>query len=413
MTLALGFTSPGNASSSPYGLQILQYWEAGFWNLLTFAMQMVLILILGHVVALTPLVDALIQRLTVYCNTSSKAAGLLSFFTILVAYFNWGLGLIFGAILARKIGKKAQEEKIALNYPLLGAAGYAGLMVWHGGLSGSAPLKVAGANHFMIDQVGVIPLQATLFSPLNIFTALLLLVTLPVLLYLIGQFTNHKHIPSLSPDHSSPSKTSSTASSPTLPGLSLLIGALILGTGTYQLVVGHVPSKLNLINFFLFGTGLLLHRDIKAFQKATNTAVQGATGIIIQFPLYAGIMGIMEHSGLIAQFSQFFTEIASPTTFPLYTFFSGAVVNFFVPSGGGQWAVQGPLIADAAHRIGTSFPKCVMALSYGDQLSNMMQPFWALPLLGITGLKARQILPYTLIMMSWGGLIFLTALIIF
>ena len=124
-------------------------------------------------------------------------------------------------------------------------------------------------------------------------------------------------------------------------------------------------------------------------------------------------MGIMNHSGMIDIMSNFFVSISNETSFPIFTFISASIVNVFVPSGGGQWAVQGPIIIEAANQLNISIPKSVMALAYGDQLTNMLQPFWALPLLGITGLKAKEILPYTLILMISGGVIFITGLLIF
>ncbi|MBN4052038.1 short-chain fatty acid transporter, partial [Cytophagaceae bacterium AH-315-L13] len=167
------------------------------------------------------------------------------------------------------------------------------------------------------------------------------------------------------------------------------------------------------INFILLGLGLALHGTFSKYLNAVESAIKGTTGILIQFPIYAGIMGIMKYSGLVMVFSDFFVQISNQTTFPIFTFISAALVNIFVPSGGGQWAVQGPIIVEAARELGVSIPKCIMALAYGDQLTNMMQPFWALPLLGITGLKAKEILPYTLFLMCIGAVIFLTGLLIF
>ena len=147
--------------------------------------------------------------------------------------------------------------------------------------------------------------------------------------------------------------------------------------------------------------------------KGVDKAISGASGILIQFPLYFGIMGIMNHSGMVQIMSDFFVSISNETTFPLFTFISAGIVNIFVPSGGGQWAMQGPIIIEAASNLGVSFNKTIMALAYGDQLTNMLQPFWALPLLGITGLKAKEILPYTLYLFLMGMVIFIGGLLIF
>ena len=163
----------------------------------------------------------------------------------------------------------------------------------------------------------------------------------------------------------------------------------------------------------LFGLAILLHRSFFQFLEAVDEAITGSAGILIQFPLYFGIMGIMRSSGLVGEISDFFVSISTATTYPIFTFFSAGIVNVFVPSGGGQWAVQGPIIVQAANDLGLSLPKSIMALAYGDQLTNMLQPFWALPLLGITGLKAKDILPYTLFLMLIGALIFISALLLF
>jgi len=147
--------------------------------------------------------------------------------------------------------------------------------------------------------------------------------------------------------------------------------------------------------------------------SAIQEAISDVSGILIQFPLYFGIMGIMQDSGLASLIAKGMTDTATQFSLPLYTFLSAGIVNLFVPSGGGQWQIQGPIIIETAKATGTSLPKMIMALAYGDQLTNMLQPFWALPLLGITGLKAKDILAYTLILFLLGFMIFMIALIIF
>ena len=139
----------------------------------------------------------------------------------------------------------------------------------------------------------------------------------------------------------------------------------------------------------------------------------GTVGILIQFPLYFGIMGVVSEIGIISDLAGYFQNISNELSYPIFTFFSAGLVNFLVPSGGGQWYIQGPLIIQSTVEMGVSLEKSIMAMAYGDQLTNMMQPFWALPLLGITGLKAKDIIPFTLILMLVGLLVFSFALIIF
>ena len=163
----------------------------------------------------------------------------------------------------------------------------------------------------------------------------------------------------------------------------------------------------------MLGLALILHVNFTNFLSAVEEAIKGASGILIQFPLYFGIMGIMRDSGMVVEIANFFVSISNETTLPIFTFFSAGLVNIFVPSGGGQWAVQGPIVVESALQLGVPLPKAIMALAYGDQLTNMLQPFWALPLLGITKLKANEILPYTLMVMVLGAIIFIGGLLLF
>lgn len=418
--LALTFTQRPENAVHAYPLVILEYWETGFWELLSFTMQMALILILGHTLALTPLFNNLIDRLTVYCDNSAKSAFLISLITILLSFVNWGLCLVFGAIFARKVAEKAKANGWKLNYPLIGAAGYAGMMCWHGGFSGSAPLTISGKGHFLADQIGVIGIEETLLSPMNLTTSALLLLVIPSVFYFLGQRSAPTEI-------NLPAKEKHSGFSEKVKGaeridhskmIAIAFGLLICFVAIRQIYTtpkgaGLGFIDLDYINFFLFGLGILLHGSFYKFLLAIQSAIGGSAGIIIQFPLYAGIMGIMKYSGMGALVSQGFVDISTATTLPIFTLFSAGLVNIFVPSGGGQWAVQGPIITEAAQTLNVSIPKAVMALSYGDQLTNMLQPFWALPLLGITKLKAKDILPYSMIIMGVGLIIFILMLLIF
>ena len=402
-------------------LSLLNYWEKGLWNspLLVFAVQMMLMLVLGHVLALTKTLSHWIDKATLFCSNTAQAAAWVTLLTLLVSFFNWGLGLVFGAIFARKVGEHATKNKIPLNYPLIGAAGYSGLMVWHGGISGSAPIKIAEKGHFLEEKMGVISQSETIFSSMNISISLVLLIVLPCLMYMLGKKSESKIIKLNSAtiedekeeiqgvEHLDHSKI-----------LAYVFGGMIIMHCIYKALI--LPQQLslsfitpNFINLFLLGLGILLHKNFNHFLKGVNQAIGGASGILIQFPLYFGIMGIMNSSGLVDVFSDFFVSISNPNTFPIFAFISAGIVNVFVPSGGGQWGVQGPIIIEAASQLNVPYWKAVMALAYGDQLTNMLQPFWALPLLGITGLKAKDILPYSLLLLLVGGSIFVIGLLLF
>ena len=421
LTFTLALFTRDNEGGYNNIIEILSFWEKGIWNppLLVFAIQMMLMLVLGHVLALTKPISNLIDKATNYCNNTSNAAAIITFSTLLVSLFNWGLGLIFGAIFARKVGEHASINNIKINYPLIGAAGYSGLMVWHGGVSGSAPIKIAEEGHFLVDKIGVISQANTVFSTMNIYVSITLLIILPTIMYYIGKNNIGKEI-------SIPS-TPKTKEKINISGaekldhskiIAYIFGGVILFYSFYKAI--FIPDNISLkvitpnyINLVLLGMGIVMHGNFNNFLKAIDNAISGASGILIQFPLYFGIMGIMSSSGMVNVMSNFFVNISNEVTFPIFTFISAGVVNIFVPSGGGQWAIQGSIIIDAAAQLGVSIPKSVMALAYGDQLTNMLQPFWALPLLGITGLKAKEILPYTLMLLIAGLIIFIGGLLIF
>ena len=376
-------------------------------------------LVLGHVLALSDSVNSIVSYAVKRCDSTPKAAAIVTFFTILVSLFNWGLGLIFGAIFAKKVAEHASINNIKINYPLIGACGYSGLMVWHGGISGSAPIKVAESGHFLADQIGVISQSETIFSTMNISVSILLLIVLPVLMYIIGKKENEEKIVSIY--EIKQEKEISIIGAEKLDNskfIAWIFGGSILFYAFYKAIIlpENITLKVitpNYINLLLLAIGIIMHKTFINFLRAVDNAIVGSSGILIQFPLYFGIMGIINQSGLTLLMSNFFINISNEITFPIFTFLSAGIVNIFVPSGGGQWAIQGPIIVEAATQLGVSIPKSIMALAYGDQLTNMLQPFWALPLLGITGLKAKDILPYTLILFIVGFSIFIFGLLFF
>lgn len=406
---ALIFTSP-KVDESYYPLQLLNFYQKGFWDLLSFAMQMMLILVLGNVLALTPVFQKLIKIILSKVVSGTTAILLTAIFSLLLSYFNWGLGLIFSALLARSIAENARRISMKINYPLLVAAAYSGMMVWHGGLSGSAPLTVAESNHFLNNVIGAIPVSETIFSSMNLtlYSSFLLLIPLTFLLLSkikANNFTNQLDLPETAPINHSYSRRQY---------LGFSLGIVLAFLSVYQFYLyGLSALNINLINLILLSLGLLLYSNIDQFMKAVSSAISSSSGIMIQFPIYAGIMGLMKYSGLADVFTQSLISVSSPVTLPIYGFISAAVVNFFVPSGGGQWAVQGPILIEAAQQLGVSVPKTIMGLAYGDQLTNMIQPFWAIPLLAITGVKAKSIIPYTCVIMIVGGIASVIVLYLF
>jgi short-chain fatty acids transporter len=422
VSFALAFAYVG-----PHPARVLAAWfdgsghGKGFWNLLAFGMQMCLILVTGHALASSPPVRRALDRLADRARTPASAIAIVSAGAMLLALVNWGLGLIAGALLARQVGQRARERGMAVHYPLLAAAGYTGLLVWHGGLSGSAPLKVTLARDLTeilgagtAKAVGVMPLGSTIGSVSNLVGNALLLVIVPFVLIrmLPRDPTRRSAAPELG------ALGAGAVDSPDTPAARLersrILTAVLclLGFATWIIIVrrqGLGRLDPNLINFLFLFLGVALHGSLVAYGRAINDAVQGCAGIILQFPFYAGIMGLLTGTGLIAAIAGAMARVGAGAL-PAVSFYSAGLVNLFVPSGGGQWAVQGPILMQAALRTHVSPPRLVMALAYGDQWTNMLQPFWALPLLGITRVAARDIIGYTAVLLLVSQLVFLAAL---
>ena len=428
--LAVIFSSFADTDSSLSFLEILSSWERGIWNsdLLVFAYQMILILVLGNILVLSTPVNKVILLIAKNATSTEKAVVIVSFSVMLVAFFNWGLGLIFGAILARKIGDYSIENNIELNYPLVGAAGYVGLMVWHSGISGSAPIKVAEDNHlfslmssredsYLYENLPTsLNFDLTVLSNANLITFSVLLVLVPLAFYFLSKNTSTDNATLKTLElNNDPLPLVKLRGLENSRSFSFIFAIVLFIAFFYQYLDQLTKFKItpNSLNFFMLGLSILLHSNFKSFLNALKLSINGASGILIQFPLYFGIMGIMKESGMIIFISDFFISISNEFTLPIFTFFSAAIINVFVPSGGGQWVIQGPVVIAAATELNVPIQKVVMALAYGDQLTNMLQPFWALPLLAITKLKAKEILPYTLIIMLVGLVVFILSLIVF
>jgi short-chain fatty acids transporter len=430
----------------------------GVWSLLKFAMQMCLILVTGHVLASSPPMAWMIERVAAQPRGKAGAAAMVSAISCVLGVLNWGLGLIAGALLARRTHESLERRGVASNLGLLAAAGYTPLMVWHGGLSGSAPLTVTSLKDIqgtLGPAAGLlsepIALTRTLFSPMNLVITGGLLVIVPVAMGLMGRRPEPR--PSGSgferggPDDGAvpvgrsaeervnpfPDDRGSTGGCNPLPHgrgsggtldedrpgwlprvmeetpiVNVLLAALI-GAWAWGYFVPAEGSSgvwslgLDAVNLSMLMAGLLLHGTPRRFLSAVDEAARGCGGIIVQFPLYAGIMAVMVSSGLARVIAEGIASTSSASTLPFLTFLAACVVNLFIPSGGGQWAVQGPIALQAAKDLGVDPARIVLAVAYGDQLTNMLQPFWALPLLAITRAKARDIIGYTAVAMTIGG----------
>ncbi|MBI1267087.1 MAG: short-chain fatty acid transporter [Cryomorphaceae bacterium] len=400
-------------------------WYDGIFksSLLVFAFQMMLMLVLGHMLALAPFVNRALRKVSskIATNTTAAAMG-VGAVTMSIGFFNWGFGLIAGAILARMVGEAAAEKSIDMNYPLLGAAGYTGLLVWHGGVSGSSLIKAAESGHLRElsalngESYQLVPnslgLAETVFSTSNLIVSGVIFISVLLTLFIAARW-RPKEGSVFRKTAIEPEQVKDAVGAERLDDSSLfgrVIGVLILLVLVAQIPISSFSSMTwvtpNFINAFLLALVLILHPSIRKVIANGEEAVGGASGILLQFPLYFGIMGIMTGSGLLLLFSNQLVSVSTPETFPFLTFLSAAIVNVFIPSGGGQWAVQGPVVIQGALDHGLPLSKCILAFAYGDEVSNMLQPFWALPLLGITRLSAKAIFPYTMLLFVTGMVVY-------
>jgi short-chain fatty acids transporter len=415
----------GAGASGPALIELLERWRGGqgLWGLLSFAMQASLMLVLGSALAATPPLRRLLRWLVGLPRGARALVAMTACVSIVAALLNWSLGLVCGALFARGAGEEAARRGWRLDYPLLCAAGYAGMMTWHGGLSGTAPLKatnprdtveVLGAA--LAAEVGTIPLSESLFSWLNLAVSGGLLILGPLIFAAMtpreGEDPGARSIPIGMADEAGLMGHVPAAGSedPALGRLErsrvitwLLAAPMIAALVLFGSAQGWAALDLNTVNLGLWAAALLLHGRPDRFVAACEAGIRGCAGIMLLFPLYAGMMGLLAASGLSAALAGLFADVPG-RLFTAATFASAGLLNLFVPSGGGQWALQGPIVIEAALARGVDPGAAMMAVAYGDQWTNMLQPFWAAPLLAITGARAREIAGYCAVWMALGGL---------
>lgn len=393
--------------------EMIGYFGDGFWGLLKFAMQMALVLVTGHVLASTAVFSKALSALAGLAKTSGQAIILATLVAMVASWINWGFGLVIGAFFARRLAKEVPD----VDYRVLIASAYSGFLIWHAGLSGSVPLTAATPGNFLEEEVGLVATSETIFAPFN----LILLATLVVVLPLINRLMlNHGGPTTYAKDIDFPedeiesdiTKADLTPAEKLERTKSLGWIAGIFGVSfiVLQIISGKFALNLNSLNFIFLFVALALHGSVRNFSQAVARAVSGVGGILIQFPFYAGVMGMMVGSGLAAGLTSFFVEQATADAMPALAFLSAGFVNVLVPSGGGQWAVQGPIMIPAAEALGADVPRVIMAVAWGDAWTNMIQPFWALPALAIAGLSARDIMGFCLVVLLVSGAVLLTGL---
>lgn len=408
--------STGSVASAAH--RAVNAWGSGFWELLPFTLQMALVIITGYVVATSPPAYRLIAAAARVPRDGKQAVAWVALFAMLSSWVNWGFGLIFSAMLAKEV---ARSVRVRVDYRALAAASFLGLgSVWAQGLSGSAALQMASAASMQpairdvvrgggVIPDGVIPLSKTIFLWQSLASVLIELVVVTLLMYFATP-TDHRAKTAqdlgvslgASPlDREEPTKRGTPGE--WLEHSPLLSVAFVALSTAYLL--SYFQSKqsviaaldLNTINLIFLTVGILLHKTPARLMRAVREATPGVWGVILQFPLYAGIAGVVVKTRLNETIAHAFVSISTPKTFPAVVAVYSAALGVLVPSGGSKWVIEAPYVLKAAHDLKVNLGWMVAVYDLGEALANLIQPFWMLPVLGLFGLKARDVMGYTFV----------------
>jgi short-chain fatty acids transporter len=389
--------------SSP--IQTAQWFGAGFWDLVAFTMQMTMIIVSGYALATAPPIYAVIRRIAAIPKTGRSAAAFVALFSMLSSLVSWSFSLIFSGLLAREVTHRVRGA----DYRAIGAAGYLGVgSVWALGLSSSAALIMAAPGSLpqsIKDISGVIPLSQTL----GLWQGMLIAAVLIVASMLISVYSHPapefargmesmgvKYEPVAKPVHKLEKPGEWLEYNPLLTVIISFFGIVYL----VREVADKGPAIILDLNHYIFTflvAGILLHWRPRFFVNAVSAAVPSVAGVLIQYPLYGGIVKMMTESGLAKELAHFFVAVSTHTTFPVLVGAYSALLGLFIPSAGGKWLIEAPYILEAAKALNMHLGWVVQIYNATEALANLIHPFWMLPLMGILGLKARDIVGYSML----------------
>jgi short-chain fatty acids transporter len=403
-------------------VQVVDAWGRGFWDLIPFTLQMALVIITGHVLATSRPMGVVIRAIASWPRTPRSAVALVTFFALVSSWINWGFSLVFSAVLAREVARRVE----GVDYRALAAASFLGLgSIWAQGLSGSAALQMAtpGALQPQIRDIvanggvvpgGIIPFRHTIFLWQSIVSVLVEIVVVTAVMWLAapplgaGRTARDMGIDLGDPGRPPDDPTDHAAGTPIPPGAYLEHSPLLTWTivaiggayiARYFVQAGDPLNALNLniLNLSFLLVGFLLHRTPARLMRAVQDATPAVWGVILQFPFYAGIAGMITSTHLNERIASAFVQLSTPTTFPPLVALYSAVLGVFVPSGGSKWVIEAPYVMAAAHTLKTHLGWVVSSYDLGEALANLVQPFWMLPTLGVFKLGARDVMGYTIV----------------
>ncbi|MEW6663203.1 MAG: short-chain fatty acid transporter [Bacillota bacterium] len=387
-------------------LEVFKFWGDGFWRMLTFSMQSSMALMTGYALSSAPVFRKGLSKIACLPKNFGQAVLFATAGSFLLWYFHWGVGAVATGLLCREITRQMAKKGVKMHYPLLVASSYIGSGTWHLGISGASQLLLATKGHFLEGLVGIIPVSQTIYAPSTLIMSLALLIVIPIITYfMIPEEKDFKEPPASlikmmekeaeaegSIQHNGLKTLGEVLNNSIL--ISMFAGAVGLIFLYYWFAKWNGAFDLNIFIVIMLVLSIILHYRPSSFYNCMKEGTRVAAPIFLQFQFYGGIMGIMVSSGLVAIIANWFTSFSTPFTFSWFTYMAAGLVNMFIPSGGGQWTVQGEIIMRSALDLGVSPAQAVTAFACGDGWTNLIQPFWALPLLGFAGLGIRDIMGY-------------------
>ena len=391
-------------------------WGEGVWTLLEFAMQMCLVILTGYLIAVSSPVRRLLKWLISIPRSPSGVVVLVALISMILSWINWGLGLVTGAMLLRT----AVSMRKRVEIKLLAAAAYLGLgTTWHAGLSGSVPLLLATPGHFLSRSTGIVPISQTIFTSFNIILVIVIIIAVAIAVkMMVPESVEIQELNLMEEgeneiiEHAEHRMESFAQKIEYSRALNVLIGLLGGAYLIYELFFKKSAFGLNTLNLLFLVIGIFLHKNPASLAKAAERGSRLLHGIVLQFPIYAGIFGIIKGTLLVKILSNAFVFVASTKTFPLIVTVYSAFMNYFVPSGGSKWAIEAPYLIEASARLHVPVAKAAMAYAYGDMWTNLIQPFWAIPIMAAARLEFKDIMGYGLIIGGVYGIIICIAMLI-
>jgi short-chain fatty acids transporter len=406
------------AVSAPKGSapEILSGWYSGLFEILAFAFQMVLILVTGYALSNSRPIRRFLDWLASRPQSRNAAIVLTIVAVMVTSFLNWGCGLVVAGLLAREIAKRMR-----IDFGWLVAGAYTGWIIWASGFSSSIALAQAtpGSTLNLVQKVTgqIIPLNAMIFAPFNWVPVVVLLILLP-LLYSAIQPTEGDTVSADTERLSAEDKIAVPGADPTIARYlerAWILNMILVAAGIAVLAINSSKTgptlDINSVIFLFLLAGLLLHWTPINYVHAVNQAARVTGPLILQYPLYGGIMGIMKATGLADVIAKAFVSFSSAHTLPFWNYIASIIISLFIPSGGGHWAVQGTFTVKAAAELHASQAATAMAVAMGEQVANMIQPFWALPVLAIAGISLRRVMGFTVMSFFVGAVVFGLALL--